>query len=62
MNNIDNIFLFLFIFSIISFTRVAFGFISALVQNPPKKFVMSTRELIFYGLALSYVITFLLKN
>ncbi len=62
MLNIENIFLFLFIFSILTNLRVVIKFISALLQDPPQKLVLSSRELFFNGLMLSYLITYIIKN
>jgi len=50
--------LFVFFFSIISTLRLLIKFISALLQNPPQKIELSSRELIFYGIFLSYLITY----
>ena len=36
-------------------------FVSALLQTPPKKMVLSNRELIFNGLMLSYLITYIIN-
>jgi hypothetical protein len=58
MNNIDSLFLFLNIFSILLVLRVVYRFISALLSNPPIKLIMGNRELIFLGIALSYIITY----
>ena len=58
MNNIDSLFLFLNIFSILLVLRVVYRFISALLSNPPIKLIMSNRELIALGIALSYIITY----
>jgi hypothetical protein len=53
--------LFLFVFSILTNLRLVIKFVSALLQNPPKKMVLSGRELIFNGLMLSYLITYIIK-
>jgi hypothetical protein len=61
MYTLDTIFLFVFIFSVLNIIRTFFGFISALVKNPPEHFILYGRELIFFGLSLSYIITYLIK-
>jgi hypothetical protein len=60
MVNIDTIFLFVFIFSILTSLRLVMKFISALLR--PEKSNFGSRELIIYGLFLSYLITYILKN
>jgi hypothetical protein len=60
MVNIDTILLFVFIFSILAIIRLVIKFISALF-NPEKNTFLS-RELIIYGLFLSYLITYIIKN
>jgi hypothetical protein len=61
MINLDSLFLFTFIFSILTVLRTVFRFISALLQNPPKPFVMSSRELFLLGITVSYALTYLIK-
>jgi hypothetical protein len=60
MVNIDTIFLFVFIFSILTFLRLVMKFISALLQPENKSF--GSRELVIYGLFISYLITYIIKN
>jgi hypothetical protein len=60
MYSIDTIFLYLNIFSILFVLRVSYKFISALLSNPPMKLIMKDRELIFFGISLAYVITYLI--
>jgi hypothetical protein len=60
MDNINTIFLFVFIFSILTSLRLVMKFISALLQ--PEKNIFGGRELIVYGLFLSYLITYIVKN
>jgi hypothetical protein len=61
MNNLDSVYLFLFIFSLLNVFRVIISFISALFQNPPQRFVLSDKALIFLGLSISYCLTYLIK-
>jgi hypothetical protein len=62
MNNLDSIFLFIFIFSVLTVVRTVFRFVSALSQSPPTKLVLSGRELISLGLAVTYTLTYLIQN
>jgi len=61
MINIETLFLFLFIFSTLSIFRLIFKFIFLLLQNPPEKLILEKNDLIFYGIMLSYIITYLIK-
>jgi len=61
MNNLDSIFLFIFIFSVLTVLRTVFRFISTLSQKLPTKLVLSGRELIFLGLAVTYCLTYLIQ-
>jgi hypothetical protein len=60
MHNIETIYLFIFVFTILVTLRNVARFISALLQNEPKPLVYSNRELILFGLSLSYIITYIL--
>jgi hypothetical protein len=61
MTNLDSIFLFIFIFSVLTVSRTVFRFISTLSQKLPTKLVLSGRELIFLGLAVAYCLTYLIQ-
>jgi len=61
MFSVDSLFLFLFIFSVLTVSRTVFRFISALLQNPPTRLVLEGRELICFGIAISYLLTYLIK-
>lgn len=61
MNNINTIFLFFFIFSVLTVLRTVIEFIRALSQNPPQPLVLSGRELILLGITVSYCLTYLIK-
>jgi len=52
---------FFFIFSILVLIRISFIFLRALLQNPPEIMRLSSRELIFLGINLSYFITYILN-
>jgi len=49
--------IFLFCFSILSLLYLTFTFIKALLSNPPKKIELERRDLIYYGICLSFLIT-----
>lgn len=51
---------FAFVFALISLVRIVINFITALLSSPPRKLEIGRRELIYYGLSLSYIITFLI--
>jgi len=59
MININAILLFVFVFSNLVLLRTVYKFMSSLLQTPPQRLIMSNRELIYNGLSLSYIITFL---
>lgn len=61
MFSIDTLFLFLFIFSVLTVLRTVFRFVSALLQNPPTRLVLEGRELIYFGITISYVLTYIIK-
>jgi hypothetical protein len=50
------------VFSLLSILRLAINFIRALLSNPPQKFEVEGRALIYYGLCLSYLITLLILS
>jgi hypothetical protein len=51
---------FLGIFFLISLVRLIVMFIISLLSNPPKQLVINNRELIYYGICISYLITLIL--
>jgi hypothetical protein len=61
MFNLDSLFLFTFIFSIMAVLRTVFRFVRALLQDPPTPLVLSSRELIFLGMSISYILTYLIQ-
>jgi hypothetical protein len=61
MNDINTIFLFVFIFSVITVLRTVFMFIVSLLQDTPQKMVLSNRELIFLAISISYCLTYIIK-
>jgi hypothetical protein len=61
LNQLDSLFFFLFLFSILYVLRIVFRFMSALLQNPPKKLILSDRELFLINITISYIITYIFK-
>jgi hypothetical protein len=62
MDNFNTIFLFVFIFSVLTVFRTVGRIISSLFLTPPKPMVWGKWELIFLGLTISYCLTFIIKN
>jgi hypothetical protein len=62
MNSTDTIFLFVFIYSVLTVVRTVARIISSLISNPPKRMEWYRGELIYLGLAISYCLTFIIKN
>ena len=59
MHNIEKIYFFIFVFTILVSLRHALKFIGALLEKEPKPLVYSNRELITLGLSISYIITYI---
>jgi len=51
---------FLFVFSVLALIRFMFNFLRALLSTPPKPIDIKLTETIFYGVFLSYIITYLI--
>lgn len=62
MYNIETIFLFTLIFSILVVTRTIIKVFGALLRNPPERYEISSRELILVGLSFSYLLTYYLQG
>jgi hypothetical protein len=62
MYKIETIFLFIFIFSVLAILRIAFRFVITLSQDNPERMVLSDRVIIYLGLSVSYIITYLIKS
>jgi hypothetical protein len=60
MLNIQSVFIFLFVFSILYVVNVIFKLIRALMK--PEKFILSGPELLFFGISLSYIITYITQT
>jgi len=48
------------VFTLLSLIRVVVNFIRALLSNPPQKFEISDKSLVYYGFCVSYLITLLI--
>jgi len=59
MHNIDTIYLFIFVFTILVTLLNVLKFLRALLQKEPKPLVLSNRELLLLGTSISYLITYL---
>lgn len=62
MFSLESLFLFLFIFSSMIVVRTIARFIGALLQNPPTKLILNGRELIYFGVSFSYILTYIIKS
>jgi len=50
------------VFSSLPLIRLLINFIKALLSNPPQKFEVGQRALVYYGLAASYLITLIIMS
>jgi|32_taG_2_1085360.scaffolds.fasta_scaffold179588_2 hypothetical protein len=62
MGSIETIFLFLFVFSIITITKVMLQFLILIKNDQPRTLQFKKVELILYGIALSYIITYMIEK
>jgi hypothetical protein len=62
MDNLNTIFLFVFIFSVLTVLRTVARILSSLFSNPPKKIEWYRGELVYLGLAITYCLTYFIKN
>ena len=62
MFNIDTLFLFLFIFSVLTTIKNFVKIISAVSQNNPKPAFKNDTALLSQGLSLTYIITYLIQT
>jgi hypothetical protein len=53
MYKLESIFLFVFIFSVLTVLRTVFRFIGTLLQSQPERIVLSNRVLIYQALSIS---------
>jgi hypothetical protein len=61
MTNINTIYIFIFVFSILAVLRVTLKFFISLLQPEPQKMEWSSRETFLMGVFISYIITFLIQ-
>lgn len=54
--------IFVAVFSSLSLIRLLINFVRALLSTPPQKFEVRQRALVYYGLALSYLITLIIST
>lgn len=59
MHNIDTIYFFIFVFTILVTLLNVLKFLRALLQKEPKPLVLSNRELFLLGVSISYLVTYL---
>jgi hypothetical protein len=50
------------VFTSLSLIRLLINFVKALLSNPPQKFEVGQRALVYYGLAASYLITLIIMS
>jgi hypothetical protein len=62
MLNIDTLFLFILIFSTLTLSKTIVQVISAVSQKNPQPVFKSDTSLLFNGLALTYIITYLIQT
>lgn len=59
---ITHITTFVAIFAVLSIIRLLINFIRALLSNPPQKFEIGHRALVYYGICVSYLLTLILSQ
>ena len=59
MHNIESLYFFILVFTILVSLKNVLKFMGALLQREPKPLDYSNRELIFLGLSISYIITYI---
>jgi hypothetical protein len=62
MGNIDTIFFFVFTFSLLTSLRLVVKTLLLLFEKTPQKLILNKSELFFYGIMMSYTITYIMKN
>jgi len=62
MHNIDTIYFFIFVFSILVVLKNTSKVLVALLEKNPKPLVYSNRELLALALSISYIITFIFTS
>ena len=59
MHNINTIYFFIFVFTILVSLLNVFKLLRALLQKEPQPLVIGNRELLLLGVSISYLITYL---
>lgn len=62
MASLENTYLFLFVFSILTILRVGFQFFILIKNDQPSRLNFKRGDLIFYGLSMSYIITYIIEK
>jgi hypothetical protein len=62
MYNIGAIYLFIFVFTILVTLKHITKFIGALLQPTPTPMLYSNKELLYLGLSISYIITYIISK
>jgi hypothetical protein len=62
MLKIDTIFLFLFIFSLISLLRIFLIFLSMIKQDSPERLKLNKKEIIYNMILFSYFFTYIIQK
>ena len=62
MSDLNTIYLFVFIFSILIVVKTVGRIISSLFSLQPKLIVWGRGELLYLGLSIAYCITYIIKN
>jgi|694.fasta_scaffold28975_13 hypothetical protein len=62
MSDINTLYLFVFIFSILVILRSVIKLISSLFKEVPEKYSLYYGELIFLGLSISYITTYIIQH
>ena len=59
INLINFIVMLIFVFCLLTFANLIYRFFKAVLSTPPQQLKLTNLETILYGVALSYVITYL---
>jgi len=62
MHNINTIYFFIFVFTILVTLSNVLKVLRALLQKEPKPLVLSNRELLLLGVSISYFITYIIQK
>ena len=62
MHNIETIYFFIFVFTILVALSNVLKFLRVLLQKEPKPLVLSNRELLLLGVSISYFITYIIQK